>query len=525
MLQLSRVGSRSVIFWLTTLVGMAAFRSHAAGVGGIAPTAPTNDYFSHLGLMSWQTYLLLLQIPIVAFLGISTLQAGRAFKQKGFVFVAAGWISNLVYIATSHLAALTPAPVFASPAVFTAIADFFNMAAAFFFWLACDAARSPRLTRSWRIAILAGFVVIILYTTFLYRPFLASHGWIAAVPRVIASTFGSGALLYFYAALHPREPLPQRYLLKFGLWAYFIIQPLYLAGFFWPSAMPVGFSAGLVAKVCIAFGVIGYLVTAAAEGALAEEQRAHVEEIKGTIGQILHEIGTPVSQIGVHSTKLVETAPRGAFHTHLQALESARLQLTATLEAARRLLPYPDILIKLRDVATTFQGIPHFAEEQVISANTLAQLALMAVKETRAEKKIKIYPTYSRDCCLRCVPIEITQALINLLRNAYDAMPNGVGTVRLETRTGEQHGGSSIQINVFDDGEGIPPARQVEVFKRGVTTRGGIGRGYGLAATKDLVEKNHGTVEVKSPVTTNQDRPGTAMTLTFPRVPCERGAA
>jgi signal transduction histidine kinase len=520
MLRLGPV-SRSLLLCLT-LISVAAFRLNAAGAGAASPAPPSNDYFAHLGLMSWQTYLLLLQIPIVAFLGISALQAGRAFRQKGFVFVAVGWISNLIYIGTSHFAALQPPPTFARPALFTTIADFFNMAAALFFWWACDARRPAGLTRTWRIAIFVGFVVIIPYNVFFFRPLLASLGWIAAVPRVVASIFGSGALLYFYVTLHPKEPQPQRSLLMLGLWAYYVIQPLYLSGFFWSSALPVGFAAGLLAKVCIAFGVVGYLVTAAAEGVRAEDERVRIKDLTGTIGQILHEIGTPVSLIGVHSTKLVETAPRGAFHSHLQALEGARLLLAATLEAARRLMPYPDILIKLRDVAaTTFQGIPHLSEEQVISANTLAQLALMAVKETRAEKKIKIYPLYSGNCCLRCVPIEITQALINLLRNAYDAMPNGVGTVRLETRTGDQDGGaSSIQINVVDDGEGIAPARQVEVFQRGVTTRGGIGRGYGLAAVKELVEKNHGAVEVKSPATTSKERPGTAMTLKFPRVAC-----
>jgi signal transduction histidine kinase len=490
-----------------------------------APSNPAQraDYFAERDPMSWQTYLLVLQLPIVAFLGICTLQVARAFQQRGFIFVALGWLTNLIYLATSHLAALVPPPsLIPHPQLLTHVADVFNVLTAICFWVAYEAARPPRTSQTRRVFIAIGFVALLVYTVFIYRILLPKIGVFAAVPRVLGSAYGIGALIFFYMILRPTEPSRQRYLLRLGLWVYFLIQPLYLLGFFWPPAMDWGFTGGLLAKVCIAFGVIGYLVSAAADGVRAEEQRAHIEDLTGTVGRILHEIATPVSQIGVHSTRLVEVAPRGAFHSHLQSLENARLRLAATLEAARRLLPYPDTLINLRDVTTTFQGIPNFGEEQVISANTVVQLALMAVKETRAEH-VRVYTNYARDCCLRCAPIDITQVVINLLRNAYDAMPDGTGVVRLETHTIDNAKGSAIQIVVQDDGEGIPRERQAEIFIQGETTRGGIGRGYGLAVVQDLTAKNRGTVTVKSPATTSPMRPGTMMTLIFPRVPCRRG--
>jgi signal transduction histidine kinase len=487
------------------------------------PPASSDDVFAQLGLMSWQTYLLLLQLPIVAFLAISTLQARRAFHQEGFLFVSLGWFANFLYITTNHIATLVPGPLIAGPVLLDKVASVFDILTGLCFWIAYEAARPRRWTKRPLTLITIGFVALLAYASSFYVIAAERNAAVAALPFVVGAMFGIGCLVSFYTTLRPSEHSRQEYLLLGGLWIYFLIQPLYLVATLWSPTMAWGFTGGLIAKVCIAFGTIGYLVSAAAAGVRAEEQRAHIEDLTNTIGRILHEIATPVSQIAVHSTRLISVAPRGAFHSHLSSLENARLRLAATLEAARRLLPYPDTLINLRDVASTFHGIPRFNEEQVISANTLAQLALMAVKETRAEK-VKIFTTYSADCCLRCAPIDITQVVINLLRNAYDAMPNGVGVVRLETHNRERAGEPIIEIVVQDDGEGIAPNRQADVFRQGVTTRGeAIGRGYGLAVVKELTEKNYGSIALKSPATTSAERPGLIMTLTFPRVSCKRG--
>jgi signal transduction histidine kinase len=472
--------------------------------------------------MTPRTFLLLLQMPIVAFLAISSLQAQRAFRQRGFLFVALGWTANLCYLLANHEASFLPQPQAPFLLKLGRAADLLDIATATFFWLAYEHARPQRAAPARRVTVAACFVVIFAYELLIFFHVIPTPGPRGAMPQIAASVFGIGCLAAFYALLRPRERWRDRALLWAGLSAYIAIQPLYLVAFAWPAAMEWGFILGMVAKICIAFGIVGYLVAAAAEGVLAEAQETRLRDLTGTVGRILHEIGTPVFQIGVHSSQLAEVAPRGAFRSHIQSLENARLRLTATLEASRQLLPFPDKLINLRDHANTFHGIPRFAEVQVVSANTLVELALMAVKETRNEI-VKVYTDYSANCCLRCKPIEITQAVINLVRNAYDSLPDGTGVLHITTRTDEVSGKPVIAISVEDDGEGIPRERQTAVMVQGVTTRGGIGRGYGLAVVKDVADLNDGSILLTSPVNSdNALRPGTKIVLMFPRVPCEK---
>lgn len=472
--------------------------------------------------MTPRTFLLLLQMPIVAFLAISSLQAKRAFRQRGFLFVALGWTANLSYLLANHVASLFPLPHTPLLLNFGRAADLLDIATAIFFWLAYEYARPRQPAPLRRVTAATMFAAVLVYELLIFLQVFPIPGPRGSTPQIVASVFGIGCLASFYTLLRPRERWRDRALLWTGLIAYLAIQPLYLVAFGWPAAMEWGFILGMIAKICIAFGIVGYLVAGAAEGVRAEAQETRLRDLTGTVGRILHEIGTPVFQIGVHSSQLAAVAPRGAFRSHIQSLENARLRLTATLEASRQLLPFPDTLINLRDHANTFHGIPRFAEIQVVSANTLVELALMAVKETRNEI-VKIYTDYSANCCLRCTPIEITQAVINLVRNAYDSLPDGTGVLHIATRTDEVSGKPVIIITVEDDGEGIPRERQTAVLTQGVTTRGGIGRGYGLAVVKDVVDHEDGSIALTSPVNPdNAQRPGTKVVLTFPRVPCEK---
>lgn len=475
--------------------------------------------------MTPRTFLLLLQMPIVAFLAISSLQAQRAFRQRGFFFVSLGWMLNLAYLLANHYGSLVPEGHGWIMQHLVRAADLLDVLTAAAFWHAYTYARPTPTPRPRLIAAVLFFFALITYHFLVFFQVAPQPGPRGSIPQVIASVIGIASLTAFYRLLTTTGRRRDRALLAAGLLTYLVIQPLYLIAFLWPLAMEWGFVLGMIAKIFIAFGVVGYLVAAAAQGAHAEEQEIRIRELTATLGRVLHDIGTPVFQIGVHSSRLVEVAPRGAFHSHLQSLENARLTLTATLEAARQLLPKSDSLINLHQHTTTFQGIPRFNEQQVISANTLVALALMAVKETRSER-VRVTTQYSAQCCVRCVPIDITRALINLMRNAYDAMPDGVGMLHIETHSEERATGAVITIHIQDDGEGIPPGRTTTVFQMGETTRGGIGRGYGLPVVKEMVERNEGTVELISPAaSTSAPRPGVRITLTFPRVPCKEKAA
>jgi signal transduction histidine kinase len=76
----------------------------------------------------------------------------------------------------------------------------------------------------------------------------------------------------------------------------------------------------------------------------------------------------------------------------------------------------------------------------------------------------------------------LEQALLNLVTNAADALPDG-GTITLRTRAVD----GRVQIEVDDDGEGVDPALADRIFEPFVTSRPpGQGTGLGLATVRSV---------------------------------------
>ena len=102
---------------------------------------------------------------------------------------------------------------------------------------------------------------------------------------------------------------------------------------------------------------------------------------------------------------------------------------------------------------------------------------------------------------------QIRQALLNLITNAYDAMPDGgVLTVSTISEPG------SAQITVTDTGMGMDEETRDGIFTPFFTKKA-RGIGLGLAVTKRVVEAHGGTIAVRS-----MPAAGSSFTLTLPVV-------
>lgn len=99
---------------------------------------------------------------------------------------------------------------------------------------------------------------------------------------------------------------------------------------------------------------------------------------------------------------------------------------------------------------------------------------------------------------------DLTRVLINLVRNAADAMPSG-GRIRITAQYDDGASFSSavpshVLLTVTDNGPGIPESLRAQIFALGFTTRGQTGwsaprrRGLGLSIVRNLVEAAGGSV-------------------------------
>jgi signal transduction histidine kinase len=89
---------------------------------------------------------------------------------------------------------------------------------------------------------------------------------------------------------------------------------------------------------------------------------------------------------------------------------------------------------------------------------------------------------------------QLTQALLNLLNNALEAMPQG-GSLKVVLKS--IPGMKSIELRIEDSGPGIPPENLKKVFAHYFTTKE-KGIGLGLAITQKIIQGHKGRLEVRS---------------------------
>jgi len=107
-----------------------------------------------------------------------------------------------------------------------------------------------------------------------------------------------------------------------------------------------------------------------------------------------------------------------------------------------------------------------------------------------------------------CFDGEIRQVICNLLINAVDAMPPTGGRLLLRTREGRDHtpcgdGRAGLVLTIADTGAGMSRETLAKIFEPFYTTKGVAGTGLGLWISKEILERHHGCLRVRS-----SQRPG-----------------
>lgn len=220
------------------------------------------------------------------------------------------------------------------------------------------------------------------------------------------------------------------------------------------------------------------------------------------LAMISHELRTPLTSIIGFTTTLLaedvtwEPQEQREFTQTIQQ-ESFRLQ-----ELIDHLLD----LSRLEAGRLPIQITPHMLHE--IIQEELPQLHILTSDHVFAVHiSDNLPPVYVDDK-------RIAQVIVNLVRNASTYAPK-----RSEINISANLRGNFIQVNVNDQGPGIPPIERKRVFqsfRRGVAEESGTtkGAGLGLAICKGLVEAHGGRIWIK-----NKSLPGTTISFTVPLVP------
>jgi PAS domain S-box-containing protein len=105
---------------------------------------------------------------------------------------------------------------------------------------------------------------------------------------------------------------------------------------------------------------------------------------------------------------------------------------------------------------------------------------------------------------------ELREAVVNILFNAMDAMPEG-GNITMESRQED----SSVVLSISDTGTGIPEEIRGKLFDPFFSTKASKGSGLGLSVTMGIITKHGGSIDVES-----TEGEGTTFHIRLPMAKC-----
>ncbi|QGZ93422.1 ATP-binding protein [Terricaulis silvestris] len=205
---------------------------------------------------------------------------------------------------------------------------------------------------------------------------------------------------------------------------------------------------------------------------------------------IAHDINNALSPIALYTESLLNTEPglskvgRGKLEVVQRAIDDAARTIARMNEFYRK----RDAALELAPVHT------NVLVKQVMD---LTQARWRDMPQERGDV-VEMRTDLTADIpALLGVESEIREALTNLVFNAIDALPLG-GAVTLRTRSTTGPDGSSVDIEVIDNGHGMDEATRSKCLEPFFTTKGERGTGLGLAMVYGMVQRHSAGIEIDS---------------------------
>ena len=228
---------------------------------------------------------------------------------------------------------------------------------------------------------------------------------------------------------------------------------------------------------------------------------ARVSSLGALTASIAHEVNQPLSGIVTNAS------------TCLRMLSADPPNVDGALETARRTIRdgkrASEVITRLRALF----GKKDAAMEPVDLNEATQEVIALSLSELQRDRVLLLQELADDLPQVTGDRIQLQQVLLNLLRNASDAM-SGIDdrprhlAIRTETERGDH-----VRLSVQDTGVGIDPRNSDKLFDAFYTTKN-AGMGMGLSVSRTIIESHQGRLWA-----TPNDGPGATFSFSIPRKP------
>ncbi len=223
----------------------------------------------------------------------------------------------------------------------------------------------------------------------------------------------------------------------------------------------------------------------------------------GTMAATLaHELNQPLAAIGnfaagTRRALQTEAPSREFLESGLDAIETSALRASNIIRSLKEL-----------NSGTTARRLPLDPKPLIMEAASLAMLGVDS----------PIGPRFDlADALLVAVdPIQLQQVVINLIRNAVEAV---AGAPRPDILVSAQRSAAGVEIRIEDSGPGIPPEMMDILFEAFASSKPD-GMGVGLSISRTIIEAHNGTLWAA-----NREEGGACFCVTLPPAAKDGGRA
>jgi|GEM_PF-3545808 len=209
-------------------------------------------------------------------------------------------------------------------------------------------------------------------------------------------------------------------------------------------------------------------------------QQAKLKELGELAASIAHEVNNPLAVIYARASFLRER------------LLKKQLPTEAVLEGLDKICTQSNRIVKI------IRGLRNFSRDSsrdpfsMVPVASVIDDAIALVNESIRNHGIELKLEKKRDdLMIECRPTQILQVMVNLLKNAIDAVSRtkypwveiSINEVAAEL----------VEIRITDSGPGVPEHLQQKIFHPFFTTKDiGVGTGLGLSVSLKIIESHRG---------------------------------